>query len=79
MWFEILPSFGIVFAAMALPHVAGFWIAKGFTGRVSSFILNWQLTILAKSIDNLLNEINSVNILLEHAFWSHFLFTLAQN
>lgn len=35
MWFEILPSFGIVLAALTIPHIANYWVNRGITGRVS--------------------------------------------
>lgn len=35
MWYEILPSAGIIFAAMALPHFSAYVINKVAFGNVS--------------------------------------------
>lgn len=37
MWLEILPSFGIIVAAMALPHMAAAGMNKLAVGNVSKF------------------------------------------
>lgn len=38
MWFEILPSFGIIVVAMALPHASAYVINKLAVGNVSTTI-----------------------------------------
>ncbi|CAH0562684.1 unnamed protein product [Brassicogethes aeneus] len=33
MWYEILPSFGIIMVAMTLPHASAYLINKGVVGN----------------------------------------------
>ncbi|XP_018325593.1 uncharacterized protein LOC108737311 [Agrilus planipennis] len=55
MWYEILPSFGIVVAAMALPHFSAFVINKAICGNsyrrrlletedMLQYLRDWTLT-----------------------------------
>lgn len=45
MWYEILPSFGIIFAAMCVPHYGAYVINKLALGNVSGFLMGVNLKI----------------------------------
>lgn len=46
MWYEILPSAGIIFAALAIPHYAAYVANKLVLGNVSSLKITSPSTVI---------------------------------
>ena len=46
MWFEILPAFGIITVALAVPGFAIYHIQNAWTGNVSINLINITLELL---------------------------------